>query len=71
MTGRHKFTRTTAGSVCEHCGKTKEYLDARRIEGKLPICPDAPENEQPQGTPFFIHYLIKIIDSCRLYLFLY
>ena len=56
MAGRHEFTPTPAGyvAICKYCGETEEELDAKRVGGKLPPCPDAPENEQAQGI-FFIH----------------
>jgi hypothetical protein len=52
MVGRHKFPSVPAGHVvwCEHCGKTEEYLDAHRIEGKLPACPDAADDLPQHGT---------------------
>jgi hypothetical protein len=43
MAGRHEFTAGVSGIMgCKHCGKTEEYLDSRRVDGKLLPCPDAP-----------------------------
>jgi hypothetical protein len=42
--GRHDFQKGIGGTCCRYCGKTEEYLDALRVNGKLPPCPDAPDD---------------------------
>jgi hypothetical protein len=36
---------------CKHCGDTKGDLDARRVDGKLPPCPDAPVESLGSTVP--------------------
>lgn len=56
MPGKHKFVpATVVGGVpiCEHCGNNKNFLDGRRVDGKLPSCPDAPdETSKPQAGKY-------------------
>lgn len=48
MPGKHKFN---AGAICEHCGKSEDFLNARRDQSrKLPLCPDADDSV---GKKFF------------------
>ena len=66
----HSFTGTPNGGLfCAHCGKTEPYLDALRVNGKLPVCLDAP---QTQGDYIILYSNMYNIWYCSYYtLYLY
>lgn len=52
--GRHEFVSGAGGICCKHCGGTRNELNSRRgTDGKLPMCPDAPDKHAPPGIPHF------------------
>jgi hypothetical protein len=54
MPGRHEFVPPPVGSIscCKYCGESKVDLDKRRVDGKLPPCPDAPDETAPQAGKY-------------------
>ncbi len=47
MPGKHEFKNEDGLRFCKHCGESKSDLDERRVDRKLPPCPDAPDETVP------------------------
>ena len=61
-----KPTVCNGGVICAHCGETKPYLDALRVNGKLPVYLDAP---QTQGNYIILYSIICCCSNHTLYLY--
>ena len=49
MPGRHEFKNEDGVRFCKYCAESKTDLDERRVDGKLPPCPDAPDETALQS----------------------
>ncbi len=53
MPGNHEFKYEGGVRYCKYCGEFKADLDQKRVEGRLPPCPDAPvENASQAGKDY-------------------
>ncbi len=62
--GESKTGNAVGVPICEHCGESKTDLDQRRVDEKLPSCPDAPDepSQPPAGKyefPMMYDILLK------------
>ena len=55
MAHRFDVFRSDGTPSCSQCGKSETYLDAKKVEGKLPLCSGAvlPVNPPPGKSTLF------------------